>query len=468
MSLPIWCQPRYNGLTRSDLGWPTLASFAAGGRHVCQATFIIEGVGTIASPLPCSVIRYSGDAAASSATEVGSTNTMQSSVSAGQWQLNSYYGYLSEELLISSGSGMPEADRYSPDVAANWHRDEYLVVWHNDRPSAPKDVYARRVSSNGELLSWFAVASGPTDRVQPAVAYNSVEGEYLVVYMRDYFGDGTMYEILGRIISADGSSMGPEFMVITYPQRSFWTPRVACNPHQNQYLVVWNAIGTVSGLPVDVSSMLLRADGVPLQGRILTASTYPQQADVAYNMVTNEYFLVFVRAYLPYSLGGTGNSIYGLRISAGNSVVPSSLVEIRAGGGDQDAPRIAVDGRGDMMAVYEEDYGYGSVLTGSMLDRFGSVIDVTEVSVYGECRRPAMTAAFGGSHYMIVLPKSMAAIWASHEGDWDCGDHVFSYSKFWEYAAPAIAANPPQALIVYERDSIGDPTIKRQIYVSCG
>jgi len=135
----------------------------------------------------------------------------------------------------------PECDRYQPSVAYNWVHDEYLVVWHNAWPDGHQDIYARRVSHSGQLLSWFSVSAGANDRVQPAVAYNASTDEYLVVWMYNANGDGSTYEIWGRTIAWNGAYQNLPFQIITWPNRTFWTPRVAWNSIRNEYLVVWSA-----------------------------------------------------------------------------------------------------------------------------------------------------------------------------------------------------------------------------------
>ncbi|MFQ6000499.1 MAG: hypothetical protein ACE5LG_02390, partial [Anaerolineae bacterium] len=49
-------------------------------------------------------------------------------------------------------------DNLNPAVAYNSLHDEYLVVWENDR-GATRDIYARRVGSDGTVKSWFSVVS---------------------------------------------------------------------------------------------------------------------------------------------------------------------------------------------------------------------------------------------------------------------------------------------------------------------
>ncbi len=68
------------------------------------------------------------------------------------------YGLLSGELQISPAD--PGGDRFSPEVAYNSIDDEYLVVWHNLWGGGFRDIYARRVTADGELEPWFCVVTG--------------------------------------------------------------------------------------------------------------------------------------------------------------------------------------------------------------------------------------------------------------------------------------------------------------------
>ena len=78
-------------------------------------------------------------------------------------------------------SGDPEQEVY-PSVAYNSQRQEYLVVWSNDR-AGNDDIRAQRVSKDGALIGGsFYISAGPgADRRYPDVAYNTQQDQYLVV-----------------------------------------------------------------------------------------------------------------------------------------------------------------------------------------------------------------------------------------------------------------------------------------------
>lgn len=163
------------------------------------------------------------------------------------------------------------------------------------------------MSATGQILSWFAISAGSHDRVQPSVAYNAINDEYLVVWMHNPSGDNSTYEIWGRLVAWNGSSMGPEFLIIQWANRSFWTPRVVWNSVRNEYLVIWNALDTTTSLATDVAGYRVSADGAVIDPGfpiIITDVNEPHQADVVYNLAADGYLVVWRRMEGAANLGG--------------------------------------------------------------------------------------------------------------------------------------------------------------------
>lgn len=385
-------------------------------------------------------------------------------------EIVSNQGLLGPEILISRAPGMTETDRFKPAVAANWVRGENLVVWHNNWPDGHHDIYARRVSQNGNLLSWFAITAGTNIRWQPAVAYNAADAEYLVVWMHDVSGNGTQFEIWGKIVAWDGSYQKPEFKIISWPGRTFWTPRVVWNHNRNQYLVVWTAFDTNTLQPTDVSSMLLDANGNLVTGRVLTTSDFPHQVDVAYGWAKDEYFVVFVRVYTQAT---TGNDIYGLRVSHNNAVVsPPGVIEIHSGTNNQNGPRVIADGKGDYMVVWEHEYlPTDHDIYGREIDMNGNPVGASFIlsNWPQDERNPAIAASFDDTpEYIAVWQRATTSGTSIAARRW--GDGLVTRwfevtgGEFWEDTKPVVVANPPSYLIAYQGDSTGDPTVMSHIY----
>lgn len=379
-------------------------------------------------------------------------------------------GILGEERLLAPPAQVA-ADRYRPAVAYNSRHDEYLVVWHNRWPGGQRDIYARRVSADGELLSWFAVATGAKDKLQPDVVYNRSTDEYLIVWMFDAMGDGSQYEIFGRLVAWNGSYQLPEFKIATWPQRSMWSPRAAWNSLHNEYLVVWNAMDTSGGqpgVPSDISSANLAADGSMLHAGNLTTSAGPSQADIVYNVARDEYFLVFVRSF---SQQATGNDIYGLRVTWMNQVInPPGLIKISDDPYDQNLPAVATNDQHRYVVAWQSQDGQGNTfIQGQDLDLDGNKLQGW-IKVYGQnLSHPAVAAESGRvERYAMAweeeLPGGRGISATMFGPNILPGRFAVSYGAFWQNNAPAVAEGGLGYLFAYEGDSAGDPTVERHIY----
>ncbi len=388
---------------------------------------------------------------------------------------------LGPEIQISTPSSPVDADRHQPAVAYNYVHHEYLVVWHNEW-SGSRDIYAQRVSDTGQLVgSWFSISSGTGDRLQPAVAYSATDDEYLVVWMKEVSAD--VYEIWGRIVAWNGGYMRPEFKIISWTDRSFWTPRVAWNSYRNEYMVVWNAFDTSGGLPGvprDITgSRITNQDGGKVIDTDMLAfpgDSGPHQVDIAYNVAMNEYLIVCV---IVHTEATSGNDIYGRRV--GWDGTPGAWIEIYkddfAGGRKhQNHPAVATNEQDKYMVVWDHLYGTspaddhdiyareynadgtpsGSYFTISSWTEDDTLPDVAANGSSKEWLAVWQRALPGGSGYSIHGYR-----WGS------AGSGVYTYFfdvanwTFIECTSPAVAADIPGYLIVYEEIN---PPAKQHIY----
>lgn len=350
----------------------------------------------------------------------------------------------------------PECDRYKPAVAWNWEQDEHLVVWHNKWPDGHYDIYARRVSDDGELLSWFAVSAGPHDRLQPSIAYNSANHEYLVVWMYNANGDGHTYEIWGRIVAWDGSYMGPEFQIVTWENRTFWTPKVAWNWHRNQFLVVWTAIDPTPFQPTDIAGNLLSATGDLLVGRIITTAAGAHQVDVVYSYDAQEYLVVWRQ-----DTGGEdlNYDIWGSRLEPVNlGIITNGGFTISTHLSNENLPAVSGTWGDGYMVVWEKLYGS----TGSDWDIVAQRLhndgskdgDWFYMAVSGDAEgNPDVIEVPWRAEYMTVYERTTAAateIRATHwKGPGDAEQLTVQDAVFWEHERPAVAYGRPGFFFVY-------------------
>jgi hypothetical protein len=113
-----------------------------------------------------------------------------------------------------------------PAVAYNSTDNEYLVVWSADEVDNEFEIYGQRIdAATGARMSMsdFRISDmGPDGdlryaAVYPAVTYNATDNEYLVVWKG---GDSCCavneFEIFGQRIAADGTEIGPNDLRISF------------------------------------------------------------------------------------------------------------------------------------------------------------------------------------------------------------------------------------------------------------
>jgi hypothetical protein len=224
-------------------------------------------------------------------------------------------------------------DNYNPAVAYNSKHNEYLVVWENDR-GATRDIYARRVAGDGTALSQFTVVSIANKwNYLPDVAYSPTQDEYLIVYTYQY--SASDYDIWARRVKWDGSWVSAGIPIDQKADKQ-WYPAVAYNSQNHEYLVVYENYWT-GGLR-DIAAQRVRAsDGVLLSWRnIATApGTVRRLPDVAYNAARNEYLIAYTYQYQP-----TDGDIYG-KVASFNLGTLGSEIHIVDNTYDQDGVALA-------------------------------------------------------------------------------------------------------------------------------
>ena len=213
-------------------------------------------------------------------------------------------------------------DDNAPAVAYSSTANQYLVVWEDQRNGGTwgREIYGRRVAANGSRVGGGLRVTGDTahsDESAAAVAYNSTNDQYLVVW-KDYRNNATRQtDIFGQRVRADGTRAGSDFRVsggaaIAYEE----SPAVAYNLIANQYLVVWEDYRNQATRQVDIYGRRLAANGSPM-GRDFRVSggaaiLYEYAAAVAYNQITNQYLVVWKDSRNT----ATGAEVYGRRVAA--------------------------------------------------------------------------------------------------------------------------------------------------------
>ncbi len=205
-----------------------------------------------------------------------------------------------------------------PEVAYNWKRGEYLVVWWTF-----EGIFGQRINSSGELVgpATFAISTGPKIRREPAVAYDPVNERYFVVWSHNVGSNGSPnYDLSGRLIPWDGPSNNyKEFKVNSFGSDQF-EPKVAYNTADREFLTVWinGPYQQIYGVRVDAFNGSLLGAEKAISSVLDSAGT----ADVAFNPANGQYLVTWEK-WVPK----TANiNIYGIRLKGDDITV--------LGGGD--------------------------------------------------------------------------------------------------------------------------------------
>jgi hypothetical protein len=230
-----------------------------------------------------------------------------------------------------------------------------------------------------------------------AVAYNSRDNEYLVVWWGDGLATPGKFEIFGqRISAATGSQIGGDFPISsTGPSNDAAydavTPAVAYNPQENQYLVVWYAVrfydaGAVGSdkAEVEIFGQLLSASGQETGTNDFRISTTGTDGDVlrdafdptvAYNSQANEYLVTWEAD----KLNAGEFEIFGRRISAtgpDGSITEFRISNVGAIDAARDAefPAIAYNSQANQYLVVWHGDGLPGPPNDGKLEVFGQLV----------------------------------------------------------------------------------------------
>ena len=315
-------------------------------------------------------------------------------------------------------------DESLPDVAYNAVRNQYLVVWRDDRDAAAsgEDLYGLRVGSDGTLAAQgdFAISTAIASQRVPAVAYSTTSEQYLVVW-EDLRSAGDQPHIYGQRVWWPGLPVGHELTVSGPGTRQ--TPAVAYDTREHRYLAVW---ADDAGGDYDLYGQLYHRDGYPIDEVFVIVDLAGDQLnpDVAYNGDDRQYVVVFEGP------GGIG----GQAVTAQGSLDREPFFVWRAGGLHR--PAVAYARNADALDKYylvvgEDAEGFiwgwwlwpGNLLT----DPSGFGFAATEP------RRPDVVYNPTDNQFLVV--------WQDMEGvDWDVYGRRVEAHGSWEGSRIVISA----------------------------
>ncbi|HEU0033277.1 MAG TPA: hypothetical protein VFQ53_21740 [Kofleriaceae bacterium] len=269
-------------------------------------------------------------------------------------------GFQSDDVQVSTTlAGIQE------QVAVAAAADTFVVVWTDASGLAPDAaglaIRGRRLRLDGTPLDTADFVINSTiagDQREPAIAHGS-DGRYLVVWT-DAPAVGSS-EIRGRLLGADGTRIGSDFVVNSTTQGEQLEPTVTATP--SGYVVAWTDLGGSLDDPEGKAVRARRLDpsGQPLADDVLVNATKPGDQGHAFaaTLPDGSFAIVYEDASLQ-APDRDGNAVRLRRFAADGTPADEQLANTFFTG-DQEDPSLAVDDAGALLVVWED----GSARDGS-------------------------------------------------------------------------------------------------------
>jgi len=237
--------------------------------------------------------------------------------------------------------------QWYPAVAYNSQDDEYLVVYENYWVGGLRDIAAQRVrASDGAWLSWRNIATAPgTVRRLPDVAYNAARNEYLIAYTYQY--QPTDGDIYGKVASSNLGTLSSEIHIV---DNAFDQDGVALAASPNEYLAVWedgpsSTYRTIYGRRVSGTGAL--QPFIPIADHSGQACV---EVAVAYGPI---YGYLVTWRYIP---AASVWDVYGRYVQPGQNQAGGNEFAIDKGTDSQKSPALACGLSGDCLVVEEDNW----------------------------------------------------------------------------------------------------------------
>ncbi len=350
----------------------------------------------------------------------------------------------------------------SPAVAYDEGRDRFLVVYQNATA-----LTARCMTADGQNVATYVVGSIPYS-VNPDVAYNVIDDQYLVVFETDGMIEGTY--VSGACCLQVGCAGAPFAISGDRPiTGTQGIPAVAYNQHGNHhdYLVVWQ---DEIASPYHSSIYARRLDSLGSGGPSFAVRDDPTavdmffEPDVAYNLNHNDWLVVYTAVL---SGSSTGVDIYGRRVRGVDSALEAEA-PIDAWEGNQIEPAVAayrLNSTTPYLVAYTDYWGSADgAVRGILLKVDGSLPDpAIYINIRAVLGLPVRQPALASSERL----GGYTAVWMEeHDGHWDIYGRrinadgtlrgMENISMGQNAENPAVAGGFPTAMVVWQTDGAGD------------
>jgi hypothetical protein len=246
-------------------------------------------------------------------------------------------------------------NQYWPRVSIAPDGSRLAFSFGNGQDPSARHFFASGIPATGNLSCNPTLNQHVQD--EPEICY-SLGGNQLVAWSERYGYDGEIMGIFGRIFLPTGAPAGPEFQINQIWQASQWRPLIAPRP-DGRWVVAWS--GDWDG---DAMFRIVNPDGSFFSSDI-RVNTFDNgaQVDTAPAVAPDgRMFLAFVD-FSGYGGIGTGTNLWGRVYQSDGTPLQAAPFPLNSSGftaTDQREPRVAADGLGRFIVVWEDQSKDGS------------------------------------------------------------------------------------------------------------
>jgi hypothetical protein len=211
-----------------------------------------------------------------------------------------------------------EALQARPAIAYDSGGDRFLSTWHDfrNRATTSLDVYGRIVDGRGRpVTADIPVANAAGSQGFSAVAFDPLNRRYMVVWTDWRNVADVDSDIYGRLVNADGTLHGEEFIVSARRGISQKFPNLTYDPVRQRFLVLW--VDARNEQVDKLYGQYLDADGGPLGEEFPVAleGNYQDYPSLLFDP-RHDRFLVVWRDTRSVAIGRLEKAVYGSFIDA--------------------------------------------------------------------------------------------------------------------------------------------------------
>ncbi|MFZ5945607.1 MAG: fibronectin type III domain-containing protein [Bacillota bacterium] len=185
---------------------------------------------------------------------------------------------------------------FSPAVAYDSVNKRFMVVWRDSR-NGIGDIYGQLIDLNGNLVGGnFPVCTQGSEQYKPQIAYDSANRRFLVVWEDERTA---MKNIYGQILYQNGNNFGPAKdtnMAISVGENQRSSPSLTYDGVNGQFLVVWedrrnsNVSGfNIYGQRIDANTGSLLQDNFLISNG-MDSQEWPK---TAFNPIAKKFLVVW-------------------------------------------------------------------------------------------------------------------------------------------------------------------------------